>query len=91
MKRLKLYLLLYQSFTGSQLVQVDLVHKFERSEVYYRRLIINSPGISLENMSILKSSLSDVKINEKLSFPDFVFSGIENHENKIALVSTSDI
>ena len=37
-------------------------------------------------MSVLKSKLTDVEINEKSSYPDFVFLGVHDHENRTAIV-----
>ena len=41
-------------------------------------------------MSVLKSKLTDIDINEKLSYPDFVFLGVNDHEGRIALVGICD-
>ena len=37
-------------------------------------------------MSVLKSKLTDIDINEKLSYPDFLFLGVHDHEGRTALV-----
>ena len=39
-------------------------------------------------MSVLRSKHPDLDINEKQSYDGFVFQGIHEHENKVAIVST---